>query len=303
VDDYREWAAEPALRGVVSCAWTRTTGSPRTYRIVPDGCVDVIFDGVDLQVAGPDTGPVLVRAEAGALVGVRFPPGLAPAVLGLPASELRDQRPRLAEVGPVSARLTEELARALGAGRAGAGSADAGQSRAGVVHRQGKTASGALTSTDRLEPGGAPAEISDLPESSDLLESSDLAGAGGRRPEWAAAVVLQRAVLARFRPERRDPALPAILAGLRAGTGIAELAWDLGIGERALHRRCRAAFGYGPKTAQRVLRFHRAVALARAGHPFARAAAETGYADQAHLARDVRALAGVPLRALLSGTA
>jgi len=43
----------------------------------------------------------------------------------------------------------------------------------------------------------------------------------------------------------------------------------------------------------------RAVALARTGESFAAVSAEAGYADQAHLAREVRALAGVPLTALL----
>jgi hypothetical protein len=50
-----------------------------------------------------------------------------------------------------------------------------------------------------------------------------------------------------------------------------------------------------------VLRLQRALALARAGVPFARAAARPGFADQAHLARDVRELAGMLLGRLLGG--
>ena len=66
-----------------------------------------------------------------------------------------------------------------------------------------------------------------------------------------------------------------------------------------MHRRSLAAFGYGPKTLARILRFQRALALARAGTPLAEVAVRSGYADQAHLAREVRALAGVPLGRLM----
>jgi AraC-like DNA-binding protein len=48
-----------------------------------------------------------------------------------------------------------------------------------------------------------------------------------------------------------------------------------------------------------VLRLQRALALARAGVPFAQTAARSGYADQAHLARDVKEFAGMPLGELL----
>jgi AraC-like DNA-binding protein len=42
----------------------------------------------------------------------------------------------------------------------------------------------------------------------------------------------------------------------------------------------------------------RALALFRAGRPPARVAIDAGYADQAHLSREIRSLARVPLGAL-----
>jgi AraC-like DNA-binding protein len=82
---------------------------------------------------------------------------------------------------------------------------------------------------------------------------------------------------------------------LDAGRDIGAVAAMLGITARQLHRRSLDAFGYGPKLLARVLRMHRALRLARAGTPLAETAARAGYADQAHLSRDVKALAGVPL--------
>ncbi|TDC20794.1 helix-turn-helix domain-containing protein [Streptomyces sp. 8K308] len=85
------------------------------------------------------------------------------------------------------------------------------------------------------------------------------------------------------------------VAALGAGHGVAETARELGLSERQLRRRSLAAFGYGPKTLARVLRLRRALRLTDAGTPPATVAALAGYADQAHLAREVRELAGVPL--------
>jgi AraC-like DNA-binding protein len=74
---------------------------------------------------------------------------------------------------------------------------------------------------------------------------------------------------------------------------------------RQLRRRCHAVVGYGPKTLQRVLRFRRFVARLDAGppngqdiHDLAALAALAGYADQAHLTRECRALAGLTPGAL-----
>ena len=80
---------------------------------------------------------------------------------------------------------------------------------------------------------------------------------------------------------------------------LASVAEAVGWSERQLHRRARGVFGYGPKTLARILRLQRALALARDGVPLADTAVRAGFADQAHLARDVRELAGAPLGELL----
>ena len=73
----------------------------------------------------------------------------------------------------------------------------------------------------------------------------------------------------------------------------------MGISERQLHRRGLGLFGYGLKTLSRILRVNAALDLARAGLPFGVVAASSGYADQAHLSREVKALAGAPLREVI----
>ncbi|MGV9766911.1 helix-turn-helix domain-containing protein, partial [Micromonospora tulbaghiae] len=90
-----------------------------------------------------------------------------------------------------------------------------------------------------------------------------------------------------------------VAARLAAGATVAATAAEVGLGERALHRRSRALFGYGPKTLARILRMRRALDLARTGAPLAEVAVRSGYADQAHLTREVRELAGVPPTRLL----
>jgi AraC-like DNA-binding protein len=100
----------------------------------------------------------------------------------------------------------------------------------------------------------------------------------------------------RLRLAEPDPLANA----LGQGFDVQSLSERLGLSERQLRRRCLDAFGYGPKMLHRVLRFDRAVRLARSGVPFAQVATGIGYADQAHLSREVKALAGVPLGALVS---
>ncbi|WP_117667665.1 helix-turn-helix transcriptional regulator [Micromonospora sp. MW-13] len=118
----------------------------------------------------------------------------------------------------------------------------------------------------------------------------------------AVGAALEEAARDRLRAAGGPDPLGAHLAGrLAAGAPVGVVAAEVGLGARALHRRCQRLFGYGPKTLARILRMRRALALARAGTPLAEVAARAGYADQAHLTRDVRELAGVPPAALLRG--
>ncbi len=93
---YVEWRPAEALAGHLACVWAgylADDGTPFTDRVLPDGCVDLIWDGARLFVAGPDTGPVPLTREPGAFfAGVRFRPGAAPAFLGVPAAALVDLR-------------------------------------------------------------------------------------------------------------------------------------------------------------------------------------------------------------------
>jgi AraC-like DNA-binding protein len=75
----------------------------------------------------------------------------------------------------------------------------------------------------------------------------------------------------------------------------------LGVSARHLRRRFLTAVGYNPKLFQRILRFQRLLALAKTHHSrrLGDLALLAGYADQAHMTRDVGEFAGVPPSALL----
>ncbi|MGI8780589.1 MAG: DUF6597 domain-containing transcriptional factor, partial [Solirubrobacteraceae bacterium] len=95
---YRELLAPPELAHVVRCLWVRDGTAEETI-VTPDGCVDVIVRGGRAVVAGPDTGPVAVRLDAGEVVtGVRMRPGAAGAALHVPADAVRDRRVALEDL-------------------------------------------------------------------------------------------------------------------------------------------------------------------------------------------------------------
>ncbi|MFI8910033.1 DUF6597 domain-containing transcriptional factor [Streptomyces sp. NPDC053513] len=165
----------------------------------------------------------------------------------------------------------------------------------------------------RFAPGDAPGflgvparELRDRRVALGALWGEATARRLGERITEAAdpAAALEDLVLRRAaRGPGPDPLLRAVVARLAAGRPVAETAEAVGLGARQLHRRSLDAFGYGPKILARVLRLQRALALVRAGVPFAEAAPRAGCVDQAHLAREVRALAGTTLSAYAASEA
>ncbi|WP_037078362.1 AraC family transcriptional regulator [Pseudonocardia spinosispora] len=234
---YQEFDAPTPLRALVECTWRGSLDvdeQPHRQRVLPDGCMDLIWSGSQLLVAGPDTAAFVTDQQPGQiLTGLRFRPGAAPGLLGLPATELRDSRRPLADLHPLLAR------RVIASVEAG--------------HSPEQALIGAVR--DTLSPDGLPV-----------------------------------------------PGLGQAVRLLTEGAGVASTADALGWTSRSLHRRAVDAFGYGPSTLRRILRFRAACRLAWRGVPAAEVAAVSGYADQAHLSREVRALAGVPLGQLLAET-
>jgi AraC-like DNA-binding protein len=128
---------------------------------------------------------------------------------------------------------------------------------------------------------------------SDVWSTADVGRAVDAVSTASIGAGLEEIVLARLAEHHPDPIAARVVAGLDAGRRVHEIARLVGLSDRQLHRRCLSAFGYGPKTLDRIRRMQRVLA-APASMPGARVAADAGYADQAHLAREVRALAGVP---------
>ncbi|RVB66322.1 AraC family transcriptional regulator, partial [Mesorhizobium sp. M7A.F.Ca.CA.002.04.1.1] len=76
-------------------------------------------------------------------------------------------------------------------------------------------------------------------------------------------------------------------------TRIASIAERLGWSRKHLAGSFSNAIGMGPKTLSRIVRFNRALGLSRQqAVDWADIAADCGYADQAHLVREFRDLAG-----------
>jgi AraC-like DNA-binding protein len=81
-----------------------------------------------------------------------------------------------------------------------------------------------------------------------------------------------------------------------------QLSQWIGLSRRHLQRRFVAAVGYGPKTFQSVLRFQRLLNLANGKdeqQTLAELSVNAGYADQAHMTREVRRFSGSVPTALL----
>jgi AraC-like DNA-binding protein len=219
---YCEFPPPTALRGLVECAWV-LDGPPEPVRVLPDGCMDLMRMHGDIMVAGPDTTASVSLRDGEPFVGLRFHPGVLPRLLGVPASELRNERVPLSDLqhGFPRCRSLTDLAVTL--------------------------------ASEEARPETAP---------------------------WSL------------------PVLGRVTASLSAGSAVAAVAAEVGWSNRTLQRQCTAIYGYGPATLRRILRFRRAVRLLGDGLPLSEVADRAGYADQPHLHREARELAGAPLASL-----
>jgi AraC-like DNA-binding protein len=193
--------------------WTRDRVADAPTRVLPDGCMDLIWTGEQVIVAGPDTRAQLVSDGDPTLppyVGLRFAPGVAPAVLGVPASTLRDRRVPLAQIWPQARvrRLTERLAEAS-LPSSGLGAAAAGR----VLEELAVPGDPFVRGVAALLGTGAPvAEVArrvGLSERQLRRRSLDAFGYG---PKTLARVLRMRRALA-----LTDAGLPAAIVAARAG--------------------------------------------------------------------------------------
>jgi AraC-like DNA-binding protein len=236
---YYEQSPAPSLADWVSCVWLQQIspeGPAYEHRTVPNGCIEVAWakDANAVSVIGPRRKAVVERLPPGStVVGVRFRPGVPPAVLGATAPELMGLRVELDQLW--------------------------GRSAVAAAERIG------LASTPR--------------EAVRVLEQEIAARCmAGPDPDALVAAMVDR--LQPWRPG-----------------GLGEITSDLFISPRQLRRRCIAAFGFGPKTLHRILRFQGFLALTQAFHRrevgLGWLAAAAGYFDQAHLTRECVAVAGL----------
>jgi Helix-turn-helix domain/Domain of unknown function (DUF6597) len=220
-----------AVRAVVPAVWTHVIPHHVSeLRVLPDAGVDLVFAGGDLRVAGPDTKPYIERLPAGRpVLGFRIRPGAVAGVLGVPASDVLDDRVEVVELWGDDGRRVVDA----------------------------------------------------------MLDTGDVHGA---------SEAFESMLAARLAAVDVDPLADA-LAQWAQQPGRLD-AFDLGLSERQLRRRCITAFGYGPTTLRRILRFQRAVHLLQSSPALSLAdvALASGHADQAHMTNEFNELGGLTPR-------
>ncbi len=95
------------------CRWDYLQGAQAMPALVlPDACVDLLWDGTRLSIAGPDTRAQYARIRPGQRVqGLRLAPAVAAHWLGVPLHVLADQRVELRDLGaPRLATLADRMA-------------------------------------------------------------------------------------------------------------------------------------------------------------------------------------------------
>lgn len=100
------YAARRGPRTGVTLWRVRSSGH---HHVVPDGVLDLMWFQHRLVVAGPDTRAMAVHTAPEEVTwGLRMPPGVAHALLGVPADELTDRRVALSELVALPARSFDD---------------------------------------------------------------------------------------------------------------------------------------------------------------------------------------------------
>lgn len=96
---YRQHDLAPGLP--LLCRWDYVQGAHAAPALVlPDACVDLLWDGARLSIAGPDTQAQYAHVAPGRrLQGLRFAPAAAARWMGVPLHALADQRVDLRDLG------------------------------------------------------------------------------------------------------------------------------------------------------------------------------------------------------------
>jgi AraC-like DNA-binding protein len=116
---YREFPPSPKFAAHIECFWHHSSVEPvRDYRVLPDGCSDIIFEQPARDYGGLAIVGTMTHAHAfdiparQSTFGVRFRPGMAPRLLRVPGSLAVDRSIPLVDAWKSTAvrELLEQLA-------------------------------------------------------------------------------------------------------------------------------------------------------------------------------------------------
>lgn len=254
---YREHAPHPALGRLVECHWSIRTWvdpvRPVIHRVLPDGCIDILFDLTSSETA-PD------GRESGADAS--------------------------ASPGPRGARAVGTMTRPLPVRRSGEVDLH------GVRFRPGGARAFLDTEAHRLTDRAVPLDALWGRMSSELRERLVAADDVGRRVSLVDEALLAR-LRSGARADTAVLVASELVARRQGAVTVDAMANAAGLGARQLERRFLDGVGIPPKTACRVARLRAAVAMLQGEPemPLARIALEAGYADQPHFTREFRRLA------------